>query len=133
MFTALLVALVPSAYQQSLPNLSLARLGYTVRKRTVTLQGDLKDKIDANDRALAEATRLGNVGEVRRLIARGMTLLSGNPWTDVLDYGNSIALRSDRAFVDTSKPYSVRLEQIYTPSIALETSLTAHVTLRKPP
>jgi predicted esterase len=131
--SALLFALIPSVFPQSLPNLSLARLGYTVRKRTTNLQGDLKEKIDANDRALAEATRLGNIGEVRRLIAKGMTLLSGNAWTDVLDYANSIALRSDRAFVDTTRPYSVRLEQIYTPSIALENSLTAHVTLRKPP
>lgn len=126
-------ALVPAALAQSLPNLSLARLGYTVRKRTTNVSGDLKEKIDANDKALNEATRIGNVGEVRRLLSKGMTLLSGNAWTDVLDYGGSLALRSDRAFVDSSKPYAVRLEQIYTPSIALENSLTAHVTLRKPP
>ena len=132
-FFALLFALVPSVFPQSLPNLPLVRLGYTVRKRTTKIDGDLKEKIDANDRALAEATRLGNIGEVRHLLAKGMVLLSGNPWTDQLDYNSSLVLRSDRAFVDTAKPYTMRLEQIYMPSIALEGSLTAHVTLRKPP
>src|SRR5579862_5136956 len=105
--------LLPPAIPQSLPNLPLARLGYTVKKRTTNPQGELKAKIDANDRELAEATRLGNIGEVRRLLAKGMGLLSGTAWTDALDYEHSLALRSDRAFVDTSKPYIVRLEQIY--------------------
>ncbi len=129
----LVFALVQAAVAQSLPNLALARLAYTVRKRTTNMQGDLKEKIDANDKALDRATRNGNIGEVRRLIAKGMTLLSGNEWTDVLDYGGSLALRSEHAFVDTSKPWIARIEQIYTPSIALERPLTAHVTLRKPP
>src|SRR5579885_732525 len=133
LFSLSVFALVPAALAQTLPNLALARLQYTVRKRTTNMQGDLKDKIDANDKALNEATRIGNAGEVRRLLLKGMTLLSGNAWTDVLDYGGSLALRSERVFVDTSKPYAVRLEQIYTPAIALEKSLTAHVTLRKPP
>lgn len=128
----LLAAFSPAAFPQSLPNLSLARLAYTVRKRTVDPQGEMKQKIDANDHALADATRLGNIGEVRRLLAKGMTLLSDKPWTDELDYGSSLTLRSDQAFADSSKPYAVRLEQIYMPSIALEQSLTARVTLRKP-
>ncbi len=128
----LAAALLPPAIPQSLPNLPLARLGYTVKKRTTNPQGELKAKIDANDRDLAEATRLGNIGEVRRLLAKGMVLLSGTAWTDALDYEHSLALRSDRAFVDTSKPYIVRLEQIYAPSIALEQTLSAHVSLRKP-
>jgi predicted esterase len=132
-FSAVILTLVPAAFPQSLPNLPLARLAYTVRKRTVNPQGEMKEKIDANDRALADATRVGNVGEVRRLIAKGMVLLAGNPWTDVLDYGSSLALRSEHAFVDTSRSFAVRLEQIYTPSIALENQLTAHVTLRKAP
>ena len=33
------------------------RLGYTVRKRTVNPQGDMKNKIDALDAQLTEATR----------------------------------------------------------------------------
>ena len=128
------LALVPAiALPQTLPNLAIVRLGYTVRKRTVNPQGELKEKIDAIDRELAEATRFGKIGEVRRLLAKGMTLMAGNTWTDELDFSNSLALRADRVFVDSSRPYSVRLEQIYSSSLALERIPTAHVTLRKPP
>ena len=104
--------LLAPAFPQSLPNLPLVRLGYTVKKRTTKLDGDLKEKIDANDRALNDATRNGNIGEVRRLIAKGMVLLNGGEWTDQLDYNSSLALRPDHAFVDTSKTYAVRIEQI---------------------
>lgn len=124
-------ALVPCAFPQSLPNLPLVRLRYTVLKRTTNAQGDLKAKIDANDRELAEATKAGNIGEVRRLIAKGMVLLGGGEWTETLDYEHSLAIRTDHAFADTARPWVVRLEQIYAPSTALDHSLTAHVTIRK--
>jgi hypothetical protein len=73
----------------------------------------MKIRIDALDAQLAEATRRGNLGEVRRLLAKGMVLLAGNEWTDALDYEHSLTLRAERAFVDTSHPYTVRIEQIY--------------------
>jgi predicted esterase len=129
----LFAGLVAPALPQSLPNLALTRLSYTVRKRTVNPQGDMKNKIDALDAQLAEATRRGNLGEVRRLLAKGMVLLAGNEWTDALDFEHSLALRADRAFVDTSHPYSVRIEQIYTPSLALDHALTARASILKPP
>src|SRR5271154_4482377 len=94
----LCAATFPPLYPQSLPNLPLVRLAYTVRKRTANPQGELKTKIDAIDKELADATRLGNIGEIRRLVAKGMTLMSGAEWTDALDYEHSLALRSDQAF-----------------------------------
>ncbi len=129
---AVLALFAATVFPQALPNLALARLGYTVRKRVVNPQGELKQKIDANDQALAEATQKGQIGEVRRLIAKGLTLLNGNDWTDALDFSNSLALRSDHTFVDSSRPYTVRIEQIYSPAIDLKGSLHAKVTLEKP-
>src|SRR5436853_7181897 len=85
---------------QSLPNLPLARLNYTVTKRRANPQGELKEKIDALDKELAAATQQGKTGEVRRLIAKGLTLLAGKEWTDALDFKSSLVLRSDRVFVD---------------------------------
>jgi poly(3-hydroxybutyrate) depolymerase len=127
------LTLIPSgAWPQSLPNMALTRLNYTVTKRTVNPQGELKQKTDAVDKDLAEATRLGKNGEARRLLAKGMTLLAGKEWNDALDFKNSLVLRSDRLFVDSSKPYVVRLEQIYSSSIQLDHALTAHVSLGKP-
>jgi poly(3-hydroxybutyrate) depolymerase len=124
---------IAPALPQALPNLALVRLNYNVRKRTVKPQGELKQKIDANDQAITEATRLGQIGEVRRLLAKGMVLLNGGTWTDTLDFANSLVLRSDQTFVDSSRPYTLRIEQIYSPSLALENALRAKVSLEKPP
>ncbi len=128
----LAVAATP-AFSQSLPNLASTRLNYTVTKRTKNPQGELKEKIDAVDKDLAEATRQGKNGEVRRLLAKGLTLLAGNEWTDALDFKSSLVLRSDHIFVDTSKPYVVRVEQIYSPSLPLDRPLSARLSLCKPP
>jgi len=131
---ALLCTLVPAAaFPQALTNLSSLRVGYNTRKATVQPAGELKAQIDAVDRDLAEATRLGKTGEMRRLLAKGTTLLAGRPWTDVSDYTNSLVIRTDRLVVDSSKRYSVRLEQIYSPSIQLERPLQGRVELRTRP
>jgi poly(3-hydroxybutyrate) depolymerase len=127
------ISLLPTpALPQALPNLGLARLNYTVRKRVVKPEGEMKVKIDANDRELAEATDQGRIGDVRRLIAKGMVLLAGHEWTDELDFGNSLVVRTDTAFVDPAKPYGIRLEQMYTSPIKLQRSLGARVVLRTP-
>ncbi|HWZ42760.1 MAG TPA: PHB depolymerase family esterase [Candidatus Saccharimonadales bacterium] len=121
------------ALPQSLPNMALTQLNYTVTKRTKNPQGEIKNKIDAVDKELAEAASLGKNGEVRRLLSKGLTLLAGNEWSDAIDYKSSLVLRSDHVFVDSSKPYVVRLEQIYSSSLPLGQLLTAHLTLCKPP
>ena len=66
-------------------------------------QGELKAQIDALDREIAEASRLGKTGEVRRLFAKGTTLLAGRPWTDAADYAGSLVIRTDRVVVDSSQ------------------------------
>jgi poly(3-hydroxybutyrate) depolymerase len=129
-----LCALMPTtAMAQALTSLPSVRVGYTTRKNTVKPQGELKAQIDALDAQIAEATRLGKSGELRRLFAKGIALLNGTPWTDTLDYSRSLVLRTPRVVVDSSKPYTVRLEQIYAPSLALQNPVAAHVTLRKRP
>src|SRR5215469_3122226 len=120
------------SFSQSLPNLALTRLNYTVTKRRVNPQGELKQKIDAVDKDLAEATRLGRTAEVRRQIAKGLTLLAGKDWTDELDFASSLVLRSEHLFVDSAKPATVRLEQIYSPSLQLDAPLSARISLCKP-
>jgi poly(3-hydroxybutyrate) depolymerase len=117
---AIVCALVPAiGLPQALPSLSSLRVGYNTRKATVRPDGVLKAQIDAIDRELADATRLGRTGEVRRLLAKGTTLLSGREWTSELDFSTSLVLRSDRVVVDSSRPYTVRLEQIYSPAATL--------------
>lgn len=121
------------AFGQTQVEMAAAQSRYNALKASVRPQGELQREIEAIDKAIAEAIRTGNLGEARRLIARGTARLSGEPWTDVLDYGNSVALRADRLFVDPSTPYTVRIEQIYSASLAVTLPLTAHVTLHRPP
>lgn len=128
----LLLFLVPSfAWAQALPNVSSTIVRYNTRKATVKPQGELKAQIDAVDKDLGDATRAGRIGEVRRQVAKGLTLLDGNPWTPALDFQHSLALRSERTVIDSLVPYALRLEQIYSPSIDLTPTLTASVTLRR--
>src|SRR5471030_3157354 len=72
-----LCALVPvTAGAQALTSLSSVRVGYTTRKNTVKPQGELKAQIDALDAQIADATKLGKSGELRRLFAKGLALLN---------------------------------------------------------
>ena len=129
-----LCALLPvAAGAQALTSLSSVRVGYTTRKNTVTPQGELNAQIDALDAQIAEASRLGKNGELRRLFAKGINLLNGRPWTAEVEYMHSIVLRTAHVVADSAKPYAVRLEQIFTPSLDLQRTVSAHVTLRKRP
>ncbi len=131
---ALLLAatLVPStAGAQALPNVTLARVRYNTLKVTVNPQGELKAQIDGVDKAIADASQAGNAAEVRRQLAKGLALLAGREWTPALDFQNSLALRAERTVVDSSAPYSLRLEQIYRPSIDLTPALSVAVRLKQ--
>jgi poly(3-hydroxybutyrate) depolymerase len=96
-------------------------------------EGELKAQIDAIDRELAEATRLGRTGDVRRLLAKGTTLLAGRSWTPELELTTSVVIRTATVVADSTRPYAVRLEQIFSPAIALERPLTGHFHLRQRP
>ena len=115
---------------QALTNISSTMVRYNTRKATLKPQGELKAQIDAVDKEIADAQRLGKIGELRRQVAKGLALLDGVVWTPALDFQNSLALRSERTMIDSSAPYSLRLEQNYSPSIELTPAITARVTLR---
>lgn len=121
------------ALPQALLSLASVRVRYSSQKNTVNPQGDLKVRIEALDAQIAEAGRWGRNGELRRLFAKGVTMLAGREWTDALDYANSLVLRTDHVVSDVVAPYPLRLEQIYLPAINLPHALTAHVVLRKRP
>src|SRR3977135_4283831 len=78
--------LAPTAVEaQARTSPSSVRLRYTTRKNTVKPQGELKAQIDALDAQIAEASRLGKNGELRRLFAKGIALLGGRPRYNVGD------------------------------------------------
>src|SRR5688500_10104462 len=124
--------LIPTlGFAQALPNLNLLSVRYNSDKTAAKPEGELRAQLDEVDKAIADARRVGNGGEIRRQLAKGMTLLRKEAWTPALDYRNSVVLRSDRTVADSSAPYTFRLEQIYRPSTELSANLTAKVSIRK--
>ena len=119
------------AFAQALPNLSSLTVRYNSMKTAAKAEGELKAQLDEVDKAIADARRGGNTGEMRRQIAKGFALLNKESWTPQSDYRASLALRSDRTVVDSTMPYAIRLEQIYRPPIELSPALTTKVSIRK--
>ena len=69
---AVLTFVIPAiASSQALTSLSSLRVGYNTRKTSAQPQGELKAQIDALDKEIAEANRLGKTAELRRLFAKG--------------------------------------------------------------
>ena len=134
LLVALCALAIPSlVFAQAQTSLASLRVGYNTRKATVKPAGELKVQIDAVDRELADATRLGRTGDVRRLLAKGTTLLAGRAWTPALEFTTSVVIRTEHVIADSSKPYAARLEQIYAPAMTFEGPLTTRVTLRQRP
>ena len=126
------ILLVPSlSFAQALPNLSLLSVRYNSQKTAAKPEGELKAELDEVDKAIAEARRTGNTGEMRRLFAKGFALLAKDEWTPARDYRSSLVLRSERTVIDSTAPYAFRLEQIYRPSIELGAGLVAKVSLKQ--
>jgi len=104
---------------------------YNSLKTAAKAEGEIKAQLDDVDKLIAEARRSGNASEMRRQLARGLTVLNKDAWTPQTDFRNSVVLRSERTVVDSSVPYALRLEQIYRPAIELTPALTAKMTIRK--
>ena len=130
---ALLCGLVASsaAGAQALTSLLSIQVRYNTLKTSNRPQGTLKAQVDSLDADIAAAMRVGHTGDLRRLYAKGLTILNGQSWTELSDYQSSLLLRSDRVVVESSKPYVVRLEQLYAPRIELTHALVARASLRR--
>jgi len=118
-------------FAQALPSLSSLQVRYSALRNAAKPDGELKAQIDEVDKAMGEARRVGNSSEVRRQLAKGLALLDKQTWTPQLDYRTSLVLRSERTVIDSSATYSLRLEQLYRPTIELSPALTAKVSIRK--
>ena len=127
-----LILLMPSlALAQALPNINSLSVRYNSQKTAAKPEGELKAQLDEVDKAIADARRVGNNGEVRRQIAKGMALLNKEAWTPALDFRNSLVLRADRTVADSTQSFAFRLEQIYRPTIELTPALTTKVSLQQ--
>ncbi len=127
---ALLAAPSLAAAQAATGILSLS-VRHNTLKNTARPEPAVKAQVDSLDALIAAATRLGRTSEVRRLYAHAGTLLTRREWTPESEYAASLVLRTNRQVVDPARVWSVRVEQIFAPSIPLLRPLTAQATVRQ--
>jgi len=120
------------AIAQARTTVAMMRTQYNTGKAQAKPAGELQARFDALDEQIARAARLGRTGELRRLYSQGIAIAAGRVWTPQLEFSNSLALRTERVFVDGARPISVRLEQIYVPSIELAEPLSIRIALHTP-
>lgn len=121
---------VPAAAQAPIGLLSLS-VRHTTLKNTARPSGELKALVDSLDGQIAIAARLGRTSELRRLYAHAATVLGRRPWTPEAEYAGSLVARTERQVIDPARRWSMRVEQIYAPAIALDGPLMARATLRQ--
>lgn len=129
---AALAALLPQSlvHAQAQTSLLSVSVAYNTRKAVAKPGGELKARIDSLDAEIAAANRAGKTNEMRRLYAKGTTLLAGRAWNDSLDLSTSLLLRTDRVVIDPQQPYTLRIEQQFKSSAVLSPSAVAHVFVR---
>jgi poly(3-hydroxybutyrate) depolymerase len=116
---------------EALPSLAMMNLFYRMGKNRVTDE-DLKIELAAIDGRLRDGYTSGRMSEVRRELAHGMALAFGRGWSDKQDFESSLALRTERAFIDPRMPIMVRLEQIYPSVLVKPGKMTATIALHEP-
>src|SRR5262245_11957027 len=126
------VASVTVARAQARDTVASLRTRYNTVKTQAKPAAELKQKFDAIDAQVARAAQLGRTGELRRLYAQGIALAAGREWNSESEFTTSLALRTERIFLDAAKSVIFRLEQIYAPSLELSEPLSIKVALHKP-
>ena len=120
------------ATAQARATVASMRTQYNTARTQAKPTGELKARFEAIEEQIARAARLGRTGEVRRLYSQGIALAAGRAWTPQLEFASSLALRTERVFVDGTGSIRVRLEQIYTPTIELSAPLLVRAALHRP-
>jgi predicted esterase len=120
------------AEAQARETIAIMRTRYNTFKTQANAQGELKKKLDALDQDIARAARLGRTGELRRLYTQGIALTQNREWNPDVEFAGSLALQTEHVFVDPATPVTIRLAQIYSPSIELAEPLSMRVSVHKP-
>jgi len=125
------VTIVPCASAQAPVGLLSLSVRHTTLKNTARPTGELKALVDSLDVQIAAAAKFGRTAEIRRLYAQAATVMARRPWTPEAEFASSLVARTDRQVVDPARRWSMRVEQIYAPTIQLDRPLVARATLRQ--
>ncbi len=127
------VTAAPRAAAQAPVGLLSLSVRHSTLKNTARPSGELKALVDSLDAQIAAAAKLGRTSEIRRLYAHAATVLARRPWTPEAEFASSLVGRTDRQVADPARRWSMRVEQIYAPTIPLDRPLVARATLRQRP
>jgi len=135
LLTCLVLTLIVSsmplpAAAEALPSLSMLNLIYRMSKANAgeAAQSQLADV----DSRLGAARAAGRTGEVRRQLARGMSLATTGTWSEAQDFAASLVVRTDHSYVDPGRPILLRLTQIFPSTLVSASRLTARLALHEP-
>ncbi len=123
---------VPTAFAEALPTISMLNLMYNGAKGRASEDKVLADKLADVDARLREGYLSGRTGEVRRQLARGLSIAYGRDWSDEQDFNASLVVRTDQAYVDPDRGTMVRLEQIFPSSLIRNKPVSVSVALHEP-
>ena len=126
------LAVASLATAQARATVASLRTQYNTVRTQAKPTAEVKAQFDAIEAQIARAARLGRTGEVRRLYSQGIALAGGRAWTPQVEFTNSLALRTERVFVDGFFFNDTATTEIYTPSIELSEPLLVRVALHKP-
>lgn len=119
------------AAAQALPSPLVLSVRHNTLKNLARPEGALKAQIDSIDAELATAGRLGRTAEQRRLYEKAAALLARRPWTPETEFASSLLLRTEHQVVDPARAWTVRVEQLFAPSLELARPLQARAELRQ--
>ncbi|WP_411280277.1 alpha/beta hydrolase-fold protein [Gemmatimonas sp.] len=127
----LALTVAPRASAQAPIGILSLGVRHSTLKNTARPMGELKSLVDSLDVQIAAAAKLGRTSEIRRLYAHAATVLARRPWTPEAEFASSLISRTDRQVADPARRWSMRVEQIYAPTIQLDRPLVARATLRQ--
>ncbi|MDX2033917.1 MAG: dienelactone hydrolase family protein [Blastocatellia bacterium] len=102
---------------------------YRTIRNIVDPQGELAKELDQLALEFTRAQAAGQTSEARRLIARGITRMGGQPWTPREEFIHSLVLRADTRVLDPAQPIVARLGQAYPAAYAPANPFTLRVAL----
>ena len=118
------------AHAEALPSPTMLALFYRMAKANA--KPEAAEEIAAVDAALAEAQAAGRVGEVRRQLARGLTLARQMAWSDQADFDASLVARADETFADSARGVTVRVSQVFPSTMTGSRDLEVTASLHEP-
>ncbi|MDA0791072.1 MAG: alpha/beta fold hydrolase [Proteobacteria bacterium] len=124
--------MVPASVADALPTIAMLNLMYNGAKGRSSADEALQETLADVDAKLRDGYASGRISEVRRQLARGISVGFGRGWSDEQDFNASLVARTDQAYVDPRRGTMVRLEQIFPSTLIRTRPVSVSIALHEP-